>query len=150
MEILGLEFEFIDGDNILEKICEIAELNNYWLHIENDDIHYNKNNHYNILELPKIISGSDFILKLKAFEFYLISIEIKAFSNKDKIVEIKSYKDFINSNCDFILLNYDCNNFRVFCKNSLKLNRIYNYLLNNNIVNLRYLKKDDNLKMSIF
>ncbi|PGM54195.1 DUF2691 family protein [Bacillus sp. AFS053548] len=87
----------------------------------------------------QVLTGPEFDDKIKNNEYYLIFADLKAFpENKDKI-EIKTYEEFLNSDCQLCLLITDSTYTDIYCKDIDLLEKLYMNAFENNYENLSYI-----------
>lgn len=74
----------------------------------------------------RIVEGEEFQRIITNNFFYTIFVELKAFIKGKQVDEISSYKDFKNSDCEFILLITDGVYVEIYCKDKCMLESLYN------------------------
>lgn len=79
-------------------------------------------------------------------EYYLIFQDIKAFPKTFKTSEIKTYDEFINSNCILALLVIDSSYVTVYCKDTEVLEGIYNNSKEQGYLNLNYITDENDFR----
>ena len=67
-------------------------------------------------ELHKEISNDD---------YYLIFVDLKAFSRTSYVREIATYQEFVESDCQFVLLIVDSSFVTIYAKDQITIKQIY-------------------------
>lgn len=58
-------------------------------------------------------------------EYYVIFADLKAFPKGKKVVNIQTYEEYVNSDCQFVLIIVDCVHVAIYCKDQDKLADLY-------------------------
>ncbi|QNF29643.1 DUF2691 family protein [Metabacillus elymi] len=84
-------------------------------------------------------------------KYYLIFVDLKAYSKGKNPAYIETYKDFLNSDCELILLVVDSVYVTIYCKDSEKLEAFYDNVKKKGFDNLQYItdKNDTRIKFSV-
>ena len=82
------------------------------------------------------LNGNDFKNCISDKDYYLLFEEIKAFPQKKTVVEISTFKDYLSSDCELIILCYDTVSIEVYSKNTDILYSIKTNCLNNDFENV--------------
>ncbi|MGC7950660.1 DUF2691 family protein, partial [Bacillus sp. II_CA] len=61
----------------------------------------------NLFPDDTILNGLSFLNCISVDEYYVIFADLKAFPQREDVVEIKSYEDFLKSSCEMVLLIID-------------------------------------------
>lgn len=73
-----------------------------------------------------VVNGDEFYDLINNNIYYMIFATIKAFSKKgSSSIRIDTYKDFIASECEIIMLVADCSYTDVYCKDVLLIEKLY-------------------------
>lgn len=116
--IRGIEFTF-DGDyyrNIFRELLDGIDMSRYDAFIDYGEIH--PHNIYENYDTSDYV-GSEFILNAINDEnliYYIIHVKLCAYSKGGDRKEIRSYEDFLESDCRFILLIHDSGYFDIYTK----------------------------------
>lgn len=126
--------------NYLYKIFSGINLLNYVWQIKTDDFLYSENG-----ELKEnffgtnILSGEEFIRCISRDSYYIIFADIKAYPIGDeKSIEIETFNDFLESNCELVLLCTDSTFIEFYCKDRDILDRVFNNCIDNDFVEVQY------------
>lgn len=92
------------------------------------------------------IEGEHLKTILEKKEYYLIFVELKAYTNRENVSDIKTYDEFINSDCQLVLLVADSSYTTIYCKNKEKLEMLYNNAKNNGFENVQYIADENDFR----
>lgn len=148
--IRGITFLIDNEKNILYQILKCIDIANYcWYNIyEQCEVWNNKtsepffdNDYYNGEEFENIIQSECFII------FY----KVQAYLKKGNFNNIHTFQEFLQSECQILLLIYDCNFVEIYVKDSVALNDLYNNAMKNGYKKIRYItdENDSRIKMDI-
>ena len=95
-----------------------------------------------------IIDGEDFNPLICENPYYIISANIHIYKKGSKISKIKTYKEFLDSECGIIILIIDSMNVCIYVKDKEILYRIELNAKENKFQNIKYIiDKNDNITM---
>lgn len=106
------------------------------------------------LLFPEEINDMDGLI-LKRFlednKYYLIFADIKAYPKGRNPANIETYEEFVNSDCELVLLVVDSVYFTIYC-NRKKLETLYNNAKLNGFEDLQYItdEKDTRTRLSVW
>lgn len=94
-------------------------------------------------ELKKIINNN---------KYYLIFANFKAYPKGAKIIDVMSYEEYFESDCQFVLLVIDSVYITVYCKNLEKLDDLYDHISKLGFESLEYVtdENDTRTKLSVW
>lgn len=116
--MIGIEFILNDNKFNLYKFFYDVDLTQYNIYIVQDEvIHDNLN--FEIKENNMILKS-----EVMNYELNIIFLNLQAYSRDCQQTCIKSYNDYKNSNCEFLLLISDGNCIEFYCKNNSLLEKI--------------------------
>ncbi len=94
--------------------------------------------------------GRNFIEKIKE-NYYILFLKLQACLRNEDFSNIHTYQDFCDSNCQLLLLIYDCEFVEIFIKDQWIIDTLYQHLLSNNFTNVEYItdENDGRTKMDI-
>lgn len=139
--MIGIELNKENNyDRFINDLLNGIKFNEYKINIlENEvmseDIQNRFLNKYEILDM---IKGKD------KSKYYILFINLQIFSGEEKNTEIRTYKDFLDSSCEFILLINDGSFVEMYFKNNKIKNIILNNLKDMNIDYIVKTKENDN------
>lgn len=145
-KMIGLDIKLKNGyNNYLYKIFCGIDLSSCLWEIITDEIYYDEDGEIKEQFFgADIISGEEFIKCISRDSYYIIFADIKAYplSNEHSLgnehVEIKTLDDFLNSNCQMILLCTDCTFIEFYCKDRDILDKVYNNCIGDDFVKTEY------------
>ncbi len=88
-------------------------------------------------------SGKEFLNEIKK-NYLVLNLKIGAFKFEKDRRRIHSYKDFLDSGCEILLLIYDAENVEIFIKNKKILDLIYQNAAVNHYKDIKYITDSDN------
>jgi hypothetical protein len=97
-----------------------------------------------------ILNGNEFINSISRNSYYMIFADIKAYSADGEIIEIKTLEEFMESNCDMILICTDSEFIEFYCKDEEMLNKVHNNCIQNNFKEVTYISEEEALKRNFF
>ena len=142
--MIGIEFEKENRyDNFLRKLFLGIDLENYDLDFIETEIIANNE----IVKENEFINMVNQSLKNK---YYIIFLNLKIFSKGKNKEEIKNYQEFLNSNCEFILLISDAVYVEMYFKDNYLKEQILKNINSMNIkFNIKTLENDGRYIMSV-
>lgn len=139
--MIGIRFKIKNEySNIFYKIFKNINFKNYRWDIVEDEIYcsggknYFHTNSYMNSKFQKLIEGG---------VYYPVFANIQVYLNKNKLENINNYQDFVDSNCELILLITDNEFVDIYAKNEEWLNIIYQNAIDNNFKNIKYIRDND-------
>lgn len=143
--MIGIEFEKENEyDNFLKTIFSGIDLENYDLDFTETEIIDNKEK---IIEKNELLN----IVKQSINEkYYIIFLNFKIFPKGEKKEKVENYQDFLNSNCEFILLISDAVSVEMYFKDNYLKEQIIKNINSINIkFNIKTLENDGRYIMSV-
>ncbi|WP_054941160.1 DUF2691 family protein [Paenibacillus ihuae] len=77
---------------------------------------------------PEQTFGMDGILLKESIEnhdYYVIFADLKAYPKNKKVIDVRTYEEYLTSDCQFVLLVVDCTYITIYCKDKDKLEDLY-------------------------
>lgn len=138
--MLAIKFKIPNEyDFILSKIFNNIELDNcLWKIAEEETLSYNSDTFFD----KDLYTSSEFKEKIDSKEQYIIFLNIQLYKKNCNIVEIKTYEDFLKSDCELILFVTDNTFVQIYSKNDNLLKGIEKNVLLNDFKDVEYIKKD--------
>lgn len=115
--MIGIECNF---KGTLEQFFKKISLDNYDWYVFEDEIIFNNNNFHP----PVCMDGNGLKNNLLHQDNMIVFINLQAYPKGFKPVKIRTYKDFVDSPCQFILLVSDKMCWEVYAKDSVMLDQI--------------------------
>ncbi|WP_099192344.1 DUF2691 family protein [Tepidibacter mesophilus] len=151
MKNAGVSFQIPNEyGKYLSDILEPIPVGQYQWSIDNDEIHLlEKNeitNEFLFKDKDRIIQGEKLYNAAKNNTYYLVFATLVAFFKDENIKIVRTYEDFLNSNCQIALAIYDCSYVMFWCKKNQLLSKMYSYALSKGYKGVEYITEDDLLK----
>jgi hypothetical protein len=143
--MIGITFKLKNEyNNFLSKIFDNIGVDNFkWNITDNEIIYKDENNHLSTSIFNEdTMNGSNFLKCIEIEKYYLVYADIKAFNNKTKIINIETYNDFINSDCEIALFCTDTVDVELYCKSKIILDKIIENCTRFGFDDLQILTKD--------
>lgn len=113
--IRGIEFKVnIQNTDILNKVLKGIFLDDYDFYISEDEIICN--NEKAQVQIPKKGNGELFENLATHIPYYVNFINLQAYKKGKKYDEVDNYSEFINSECQFIILIVDGQYLEIYAK----------------------------------
>lgn len=94
-----------------------------------------------------IYSGLEFSKLIKNKRYYTVFLNLKLYDkNTNSDDDIKNYNDFLNSNCELILIITDCEYVEIYSKDIKYLNIIKENAIKHNFSNIVDINKREDIK----
>ena len=145
--IRGIKFKIPNKwGYILKDILKDISLENYIVKINEDNEIWIENDKQLLEE--KIIEGEKFSKLISKNLYYTIFANIHIYEKESKISNIKTYEQFLKSDCEIIILIIDSIDVCIYVKNKEILNRIELNVKENKFKNIKYITdENDNIVM---
>jgi len=149
--IRGVYFEIPQtvGITLLDILCDSNIDDYYWYVSLNQTEVWNKSLNNDFFD-KAVYCGSDF-LKLIQSEQYIIFLKLHGYPNKTSFENITTYEEFLNSDCEFILLIHDCEFIEFYSKSKEMIDTVYATAEKHEYKNIKYItdENDSRTKMNI-
>ncbi|KZZ85755.1 DUF2691 family protein [Bacillus sp. SJS] len=104
---------------------------------------------------PDEVRGMDgFLLRelLEENKYYLIFVNLQAFPKGESSLRVETYEEFVNSNCQLLLLVVDSIHVEIYCKDNIRLESLYQNAKLRCFNNLQYItdKNDIRTRLSVW
>ncbi|MBW5449443.1 DUF2691 family protein [Cohnella sp. CFH 77786] len=86
---------------------------------------------------------------LEENDYYLIFQDLKAFPKGKDIKELKTFEEYLNSDCQLVLLVVDSSYITIYCKNTEKVNDLYINAKNRGFKSLEYITDENNMRTGL-
>lgn len=147
--MIGLDIEVENKyDQYLKKIFKGVDVSKYFWQIVYFEILGTKNekvdDELSRIFFPKeLLTGDEFLGCISREKYYMIFAEIKVFPIQATQVQINTYKDYLQSDCEMVFLCNDNSYIKLFCKNEMVLQKIYNNCMEFNFI-AKYIFSESN------
>jgi len=148
--IRGVSFKTIPNSNILRQILNCINVEKFcWYNIESQNEVWA--NHLGGTSIEKnYYNGKSFLQQINS-EHFIIFLKLQAYFGNGNFFDIHTYEDFQRSDCQLLLLMYDCNFVDIYAKDQLDIKAIYENALTNNYTEVEYINEsnDGRTKMDV-
>ncbi|MDH6368576.1 hypothetical protein M2444_000354 [Paenibacillus sp. PastF-3] len=79
-------------------------------------------------------------------EYYIIFANFKAFPQEKDVTDVQTYEEFLNSDCQLVLLVVDCEYATVYCKDQGKLEALYHNAIANGYEDVQYITYENDFR----
>ena len=141
----GLSFEIPNRyGRYLYNILEDVNIKNYLWKFCDGEAYYIENNQLGgaMFPQPYTYDGQDLYKRISAKDYYVIFADLKAFKKKTHMQGIATYEDFLNSQCEIVLLIVDSSYVTIYVKNHHLTEIIYRKAVQNGYENIAYITDD--------
>ena len=149
--IRGISFKVPQkNQNMLCEILSGIDISAYsWCCIKNQTEVWDKVSEKELFDETNY-NGNDF-LKCIQTPHYMIFLKLQAYYQTHNFYEIQSYENFIDSDCQIIVLVYDCEFVEIYAKDITVCNSIYKKASQSGYDDVSYITEDNDrrTKMSI-
>lgn len=101
---------------------------------------------------PAQIFGMDgMLLKeiLENNEYYVIFADLKAYPRDKKVINVPAYEEYLNSDCQFVLLVVDCVYVTIYCKDKEKLDELYLNAISQGFSQVQYITDENDCRTGL-
>ncbi len=143
--MIGLDIKVHNTyDSYLKKIFDGIDFNKYDWSIVTDDIFYKKGDiEKPVFEGPGLLSGEEFKLGISRDNYYMIFVDIKAYTKGSKIDKIETFDDFMKSECQLAFMVDDCVYTEFYCKDRAILDNVYSNCIGDDFEDVKYTSIED-------
>ncbi|HEX3076686.1 MAG TPA: DUF2691 family protein [Lachnospiraceae bacterium] len=151
MNNVGLSFRIPNRyGNFLSDILKPLPYNDFLWLIENNEIYKIIDDEFLNEGLFKnsnnLLPGDELLKLANSCTQYMIFITLKAFTKNGHIISVRSYNEFLYSDCQIILGVYDCSDVMLWFKDRTLASILYNYFQDKAYDNLSYITEADLLE----
>lgn len=142
--MLGIKFEIENEySNFLEKILEDINESYYLWKLPEAEIYIE--NGMNIF-LDDIYSNDEFQKMIGIKRYYTVFANIQLYDKSINLIDINTYEDFMNSDCQLILFVTDNIFVDIYANNDEMLDKIYQNAKKYNFDNMKIIHSKDSIK----
>lgn len=141
------------SDRFLYKLFNGVDLSKYTWKISADNIMYNENGeHMQEFFGCDTVSGEDFKKCISRDSYYMIFADFKAYPVGSNQQDIETYTDYLQSDCQMIILCTDSVFIDFYCKDNEILDKVHKNSLDNNFEQVYAITKenDTRTRMSVW
>jgi hypothetical protein len=123
-------------------------LTKYIWEINEEDIIYTENNrHIKSFFGSNVINGEEFLKCISRESYYMIFADIKAYYVGDNRININTYGDYLESNCQMILLCADSTFIDFYSKDTAILREVHKNCIDNNFEQVLIITEENNSRV---
>ncbi len=139
----GIRFEIPNQHGrFIAEILQPIDYKKYKWHIDRSEI-WTSCNVGVPLFTDQYIGGHEFFELVNIGSYYMIFGVIKAFPQSALITKISKFEEFIESECEVILLVADSSFVDIYCKDKLLIDKLYNNAKSRSYKKLEYIDEND-------
>lgn len=99
-----------------------------------------------------LVNGDTLYKNISKDEYYLIFVDLKAYPNKSDVKEIATYPEFIESECQFVLLIVDSSYVAIYSKDQKIIHQLFSKGISVGYENIQYIteENDENTTLIAF
>jgi hypothetical protein len=79
-------------------------------------------------------------------EYYILFANFKAFPKEKEIINVQTYEEFLNSDCQLVLLVVDCVYATIYCKDQGKLEALCHNAIRNGYEDVEYITHENDFR----
>jgi len=150
--IRGISFEIPNEyGRFLEDILKPfkVEDHNWWIGGEESYIIQDGKLDALFTGLIECMEGETLRNVIKNNDYYLIFQDLKAFPKGSKPIDIRTYDDFLRSNCELALLIVDSSYTTIYCKNVELVEGLYSNARKQDYTNIEYITDENDFRTGL-
>lgn len=148
----GLSFEIPNRHGrYLYEILEAIDIRDYFWKSEAEEAYYIENNQLDEAMFPQpcIYTGEELYTRISVKDYYVLFADLKAFKDKLHVQDIATYEEFLNSQCEIVLLIVDSAYVTIYVKDQHVTERIYRKAVQNRYENIAYITDENDLRTTL-
>jgi hypothetical protein len=134
-------FEILDGTNIKGLIWKIGGGESYF--IENNTLGNP------LFPTTCILDGERLHKEISKEDYYLIFVDLKGFPKKSDVREIATYQEFVESECQFVLLLIDSSYVTIYSKDQITIKHIFSKAVTAGYKNIEYITDENDERTTL-
>ncbi|WP_438311722.1 DUF2691 family protein [Sporosarcina sp. FA9] len=95
------------------------------------------------------LTGRELIKLISENEYYLIFADLKAYKNFESELKIETYEDFLESDCQFVLLLVDSSFVTIYSKSKSTIQSLYNQAVATKYKKVEYITDDNDERTTL-
>jgi hypothetical protein len=136
----GISFEvYTEERSILATVLEGIDINSFYWSISEDEIYMIGGK--DLFE-EKQVDGKEFLNKIIQLDYSVIFANIKGYTDKSISGKINYYNDFLNSNCELIILCYDVFFYEIYSKSEKVIEIIKSNCIKKGYEEIQYITEE--------
>lgn len=142
----GLSFEIPNksGQYLLD-ILNAFDFKNYFWKTGGEEAYYIENDKLGspLFPKPHVYTGDAFYKRISESDYYVLFADLKAFPDPLHVRDVSTYEEFLNSQCEFVLLLVDCSYVTIYVKDPQVLTALYEQAIASKYENVAYITDDN-------
>lgn len=134
-------FEILDGTNIKGLTWKIGDGESYF--IENNTLGNP------LFPTTCILDGEGLYKEISKQDSYLIFVDLKGFLKKSDVREIATYQEFVESECQFVLLLVDSSYVTIYSKDQITIKNIFAKAASAGYKNIEYITDENDERITL-
>ncbi|MFS0862116.1 DUF2691 family protein [Fredinandcohnia sp. 179-A 10B2 NHS] len=135
--------------NYLHKICNGIDITNYSWRIGDGEIIEDTDDHSDLFKgYNREISGTELKSLIESKNYYTIFADLQAYPTGN-ISSIETYEEFIQSECEIIIIIIDSIYTAIYCKNAIIRKTLYQNALEAGFTNIEYISDENDFRTRI-
>lgn len=145
--VRGITFKLPNTyDIFIEKILSGIDMDKYVWKIDEDQVFISGGD---FLFTSDIYAGQKFKRIISQSSYYVVFLNLQAFQDGNSLNEIKVYNDFLESNCELIVLVSDSIFVTIYSKNRKDIEAIKLNAQKNNFQEIEYITEENDRKTEL-
>ncbi|MCO4850684.1 DUF2691 family protein [Bacillus vallismortis] len=145
----GVRFQIPNEYGVyLWRILQPLDISNYmWLtsgesyfvidgELDNEELFYD----------DAIVEGTDFANRLETNQHYTIFVELQAFPFGKTVDQVETYEEFVDSDCELVLLLADSSCVEIYCKDRNVIEKLYSNALQDHFEEVQLITEENNTR----
>ena len=134
----GVYFKTLPSENLLYQILKPIDVKGYcWYNVEEQNEVWDENIEDAFFK-ENLYDGESFLQKI-TLNHFIVFLKLQAYLEKGSFSNIDTYEEFQKSDCQMILLIYDCECVEIYSKDMTVLKSIYDQALLNNYTEVEFI-----------
>ncbi|MCY7859479.1 DUF2691 family protein [Bacillus sonorensis] len=96
-----------------------------------------------------VIEGADLASRLRNNQYYAIFVELRAYPLGKVVNQINTYEEFMNSECELVLLLVDSSYVSIYCKDTNVVEKLYLNALKNEFEDVKFITDENDVRTSL-
>lgn len=143
----GISFLKENGRGKLCKIFEGIDVTNFnWYYVADESEVWTDNENEEYFD-KKYYSGKEFLRCIDK-DGYVIFLKLQAYSGDVKVENVTSYEEYVKSDCQIIVLIYDCEYVEIYCKDTKLTKSFFDQVKRMNYGNVELITDENDRRTS--
>jgi hypothetical protein len=126
---------------VLWQILNCINVEKYFWYIYQDEV-WEKTPFGDVFFKNDGYDGNNFLQRILC-DHYIVFLKLQAFFNDDENLYIHTYEEYKKSDCQLLLLIYDCEFVDIYAKDQILIETIYENARKYNYTNLKYITEEN-------